>query len=192
MTTIYFVRHCKPDHKNTDDRNRPLTDEGMADSEKVKEILSDKKIDIFISSPYKRSFDSIKKAADSYGFEIITDERLRERKCGNEGNSGNDMFRKRCADFSFAEEEGESIGAVQKRNIEVLNKILEKYPDKTIAIGTHGTALSSIINYYEPTFNADSFLQIINWMPYVLKMKFDGKRFLGREDVFYIEKEVKD
>lgn len=34
MTTIYFVRHCKPDHKNSDDRNRPLTEEGMADSEK--------------------------------------------------------------------------------------------------------------------------------------------------------------
>ena len=89
MTTIYFVRHCKPDHKNPDDRNRPLT-------------------------------------------------------------------------------------------------------DKTIAIGTHGTALSSIINYYEPAFNADSFLQIINWMPYILKMNFDGKRFLGRENVFYIEKEFKD
>ena len=192
MTTIYFVRHCKPDHKNPDDRNRPLTDEGIADSERVKEILSDKKIDIFITSPYKRSFDSIKKAADSYGLGILTDERLRERKCGNEGNSGYKMFRKRWADFSFAEEEGEAIGAVQKRNIEALNEILEKYPDKTIVIGTHGTALSSIINYYEPSFNADSFLQIIDWMPYVLKMKFDGKRFLGREDVFYIKKEFKD
>lgn len=100
MTTIYFVRHCKPDHKNPDDRNRPLTDEGIADSERVKEILSDKKIDIFITSPYKRSFDSIKKAADSYGLGILTDERLRERKCGNEGNSGYKMFRKRWADFS--------------------------------------------------------------------------------------------
>ena len=50
----------------------------------------------------------------------------------------------------------------------------------------------SIINYYEPAFNADSFLHIINWMPYILKMNFDGKRFLGRENVFYIEKDFKD
>ena len=27
LTTVYFVRHCKPDHKNMDDRNRPLTEE---------------------------------------------------------------------------------------------------------------------------------------------------------------------
>ena len=27
MTTVYFVRHCKPDGKVIDERNRPLTDE---------------------------------------------------------------------------------------------------------------------------------------------------------------------
>lgn len=128
MTTIYFVRHCKPDHKNPDDRNRSLTDEGMADSEKVKEILSDKKIDIFISSPYKRSFDSIKKAADSYGLGILTDERLRERRCGNEGNSGQKMFRKRWADFSgksvslFAS----SAGGNSKKCLAIMREIAGK------------------------------------------------------------------
>ena len=43
MTTIYFVRHCKPDRKGIDGRNRPLTDEGVSDSYKVMEILKDKK-----------------------------------------------------------------------------------------------------------------------------------------------------
>ena len=65
MTTIYFVRHCKPDGKIQDDRNRPLTEEGLEDSNKVAEILKDKKIDVFISSPYKRSHDSIKRVLGS-------------------------------------------------------------------------------------------------------------------------------
>ena len=65
MTTIYFVRHCKPDSNWQDDRTRPLTQEGVEDSFEVARILKDKKIDLFISSPYKRSFDSIKSAADS-------------------------------------------------------------------------------------------------------------------------------
>ena len=43
MTTVYFVRHCKPDRKVIDERNRPLTDEGISDSYKVMEILKDKK-----------------------------------------------------------------------------------------------------------------------------------------------------
>ena len=87
MTTIYFVRHCKPDGTITDDRNRPLTEEGLEDSIKVAEILKDKQIDVFISSPYRRSYDSIKKAADSYGMTIQTDERLRERKAGENGET---------------------------------------------------------------------------------------------------------
>jgi len=60
MTTIYFVRHCKSDREVIDERNRPLTDEGVFDSYKVMEILKDKKIDVFISRLYKRSFDSVK------------------------------------------------------------------------------------------------------------------------------------
>ena len=60
MMTVYFVRHCKPDRKIIDERNWALTDEEISASYKVMEILKDKKIDVFISSPYKRSFDSVK------------------------------------------------------------------------------------------------------------------------------------
>ena len=191
MTTIYFVRHCKPDAKIYDDRNRPLTEEGLEDSKQVLEILKDKKIDIFISSPYKRSYDSIKKAADYYRKSIITDERLRERKAGKNSNN-HEMFKKRWADLNFAEEDGESIGSVQKRNIEALNEILEKYQNKTIVIGTHGTALSSILNYYDTSFNGESFMKIIDLMPYIVKMEFDGKTNTSKEDVFSIWKEYKE
>ena len=44
MTTIYFVRHCKPDSSWQDDRTRPLTQEGFEDSFEVARILKDKKI----------------------------------------------------------------------------------------------------------------------------------------------------
>ncbi|MBR4387300.1 MAG: histidine phosphatase family protein [Treponema sp.] len=191
MTTIYFVRHCKPDGKIQDDRNRPLTEEGLEDSNKVAEILKDKKIVVFISSPYKRSHDSIKKAADSYGMAIQTDERLRERKAGK-GSNNHEMFKKRWTDLSFAEDDGESIGAVQKRNIEALKEILKKYQDKNIVIGTHGTALSSIINFFDKSFNGESFMKIIDFMPWILKMEFDGEKFLSKEDVFHIQKEYKE
>ena len=190
MTNIYFVRHCKPDSTWADDRTRPLTEEGLSDSEKVMEVLKDKNIDVFISSPYKRSYDTIKKAADFYGKTIQTDERLRERKAGNNGNN-HEMFKKRWADLSFAEEDGESIGEVQKRNIQALNEILQNHKDKTIAIGTHGTALSSILNYYDPSFNAESFMSIVDLMPYIICLSFEGTELISKEEVFSIYKEYK-
>ena len=59
--------------------------------------MEDKKIDSFYCSPYKRSLDTIADAAAFFGKEIITDERLREREKGPEGNN-HGMFQKRWAD----------------------------------------------------------------------------------------------
>ena len=192
MTTIYFVRHCQPDFTNNPaDRVRPLSAEGQKDSFAVMEFLKDKKIDDFYSSPYKRSYDTVIHAAEYYGKQITTDERLRERKVGENGNSGGkdfEIFRKRWSDFNFAEEGGESLGSVQKRNIEAVFEILEKSKDKTVAIGTHGTALSSILNYFDPSFGADDFLRIINFMPYIIRLDFDGKKLVSKTEEMYIEK----
>lgn len=66
-------------------------------------ILKDKKIDAFYCSPYKRSMDTIADAAAFFGKEIITDERLREREKGPDGNN-HGMFQKRWADYDYREE----------------------------------------------------------------------------------------
>ena len=140
MTRVYFVRHAQPEHEWEEDRTRPLTEEGKKDSAIVLEFLKDKKIDAFYCSPYKRSMDTIEEAADFFTKEIITDERLREREKGPDGNN-HGMFQKRWADHNYHEEGGESIAMVQNRNIEALNEILSDNTDKDIVIGTHGTIL---------------------------------------------------
>ena len=58
MTTIYFVRHAKPDYQNHNDRLRELTEKGLEDSRSVTAFLSDKKIDLIFSSPYRRAIDT--------------------------------------------------------------------------------------------------------------------------------------
>lgn len=63
MTTIYFVRHAQPDYDWKDDITRPLTKEGLQDSKMVTEFLRNIKIDCFISSPCKRSIDTIKESS---------------------------------------------------------------------------------------------------------------------------------
>ena len=105
--------------------------------------------------------------------EIITDERLREREKGLDGNN-HGMFRKRWADHNYHEEGGESIAMVQNRNIEALNEILSDNTDKDIVIGTHGTALSTILNFYDSNFGCEDFLRIIDWMPYIIELDFES------------------
>ena len=178
MTRVYFVRHAQPEHAWKEDRTRPLTEEGKRDSAMVLEFLKDKKIDVFYCSPYKRSMDTIADAAAFFGKEIITDERLREREKGPDGNN-HGMFQKRWADHEYHEDGGESIAMVQRRNMEALNEILSSNQDKEIVVGTHGTALSTILNFYDNHFGCEDFLRIIDWMPYIIELDFEGNLLVG-------------
>lgn len=187
MTKVFFVRHAQPEHNHTDDRTRPLTAEGISDTKIVLETLKDKKIDTFYCSPYTRSVCTIRETADYYGMDIQTDERLRERKKGADGNN-HGMFQKRWADHDYHEDGGESIRMVQKRNVEALKEILAENSGKNIVIGTHGTALSSIMNYYIPEFGCNDFLRIIDWMPYIVEMDFDGQKLISISEHAHIEK----
>ena len=71
MTTIYFVRHAKPNYQNHNDRLRELTEKGLEDSRSVTAFLSDKKIDLILSSPYRRAIDTIKNFADKNEMPIL-------------------------------------------------------------------------------------------------------------------------
>ena len=190
MTKIYFVRHAQPEHACEDDRTRPLTGEGKRDSAIVFEFLKDKHIDAFYSSPYKRSVDTIADSADFFGKDIITDEDLREREKGENGNN-HGMFHKRWADHNYHEEGGESIAMVQKRNMRALTEILRDNIDKEVVVGTHGTALSTILNFYDKSFGCDDFLRIVDRMPYVIELDFEGDKLVGKVEHCYVLKEFK-
>ena len=189
MTTVFFVRHAQPRHDWADDRTRPLTDEGMKDTNLVLETLKDKCIDAFYCSPYQRSVDTIKSAAEFYGKPIVTDERFRERECGHTYGNNKAMFEKRWTDHSFHEQGGESLEMVQKRNIEALEELLLKEKGKTIVVGTHGTALSTILYNYDNTYDLNDFMRIIDWMPYIIRLDFDGTKLLKKTEIAHIYKE---
>jgi len=190
LTRIFFVRHAQPDFECPDDNIRPLTAEGAEDAKQVTAFFADKQIDAFYCSPYKRSHDTIAGAAAVAGLPIHTDVRLRERSSAP-GSNNREMITKRWADFSWHEEGGEALGEVQARNMAALTEILQKNPGKTIVIGTHGTALSTILNYYDPTVNSDAFFRIIDWMPYVIELDFEGEKCVGKTEHLHIEKEFK-
>lgn len=195
LTHVYFVRHAQPVQSHKEDRTRPLTREGQADTALVTQALADKRIDCFYCSPYLRSLDTIRPAAAACGLPILQDERLRERQAGERGNAGlreeDSPLRRRWRDFSWHEPSGESIAQVQQRNIAALKEILAENQGKNIAIGTHGTALSSILNVYRPQFGCEDFLRIVDWMPYIVELTFDGQKLLTFREIAHLEKEYR-
>lgn len=190
MTKIYFVRHAQSDWRSGPDRERGLTAEALEDRRVVLAFLRDKPVDAFYCSPYRRSMDTIQEAADYFGLPIHTDERLRERTAAPGGNCL-ELFQKRWSDFGWHEPGGECLRSVQARNIAALTDILTANPGKTLVIGTHGTALSTILNYFDPSFGCDDFMRIINWMPYIVELDFEGTAPLSETEHVHVEKEYR-
>ena len=184
---VYFVRHAEPNYENHDDLTRELTEQGKKDALLVTEFLKDKEIRAVWSSPYHRAIDTVKNFADQAGLEIDTDYDFRERKVGDGWLEDFDSFaEKQWSDFTFALEHGESLGFVQKRNLEALQRVLDRVNSETgtvnVAIGTHGTALSTIVNYFDPTFGYEDFRRIVDLMPWIVELELEGNRCVGLKE----------
>ncbi|OPJ56628.1 hypothetical protein CLORY_42310 [Clostridium oryzae] len=54
-----------------------------------------------------------------------------------------------------------------------MKKVLKKFCGKNIIVGTHGTALSTIINYYDGSYGYKDFDKIRTVMPWIVKITFD-------------------
>jgi len=184
MTILYFIRHAKPDYSVKDDMIRPLLPVGLKKSKKLVKIFSEIKIDYIYSSPYKRSIQTIEPIAENKNIEIKIINDFREGKMDNKWiDNFYEFIETHWNDFSYKIINGESLIEVQKRNIKELNKILLENKDATIMIGTHGIALSTIINYYDKTFQYEKFIEIIDMMPYIMKMEFNNNKYIRREEI---------
>ena len=190
MTHIYFIRHAQSDRTFQQEQSRPLTAEGVSDSEKITEILKDKGITHILSSPYKRTLQTVGSLSEALGINIETDEDLRERNAGKwHGDKFFDYVKQQWDNFDYASEGGESLHQVQSRNISAVNRALEKFKGETIAISTHGTALSTILNYYYSDYGYEEFLKIADLMPLVIKLTFDDeKRCIEGKMIFSVNK----
>ncbi|MCL1843796.1 MAG: histidine phosphatase family protein [Defluviitaleaceae bacterium] len=173
-TIIYFVRHAEPDFNVHDDYSRPLTAKGEKDCALVTGFLREKDIFAVLSSPFKRAKDTVAPFAKSVGLSIREIEDFRERKVADEWiRPFREFTEKQWADFSYKLPGGESLSEVQGRNIAALEQVLHEYRGKSIVIGTHGTALSTIIHHFDDTYGFEGFSAMKVCFPWVAKMEFD-------------------
>lgn len=188
MTTIYFVRHAEPDFTIHEDRIRPLTGKGLADRILVSEFLADKDIQVVLSSPYLRSVDTVKDFADKNNLTVKMVEDFRERKVDSIWIEDFNSFTKsQWEDFDYKLSDGECLREVQTRNIRAVEEALNGYEGKNIVIGTHGTALSTIIHYYQNTYSYEDFNRMKGIMPWVVKMRFEKTECISITPVNILE-----
>lgn len=187
MTTVYFVRHAEVDYKVHNDEIRPLTEKGKEDTRLITEFFKEKEIQVILSSPYKRAIDTIRDLANEKDLEILTINDFRERKVDSDWIEDFNMFTKnQWNDFDYKLTDGESLAEVRERNIKAMDNVINQYEGKIIVIGSHGTALSTIINYYDSTFGYNDFNAIRHLMPWIVKFTFEDKKCIqiDKIDVF--------
>ena len=176
MTKVYYVRHAEPNYDNHNDALRELTPKGLHDRKLVTKFLTDKGINVAVSSPFRRAIDTIKEFADLEGIQIEVIDGFRERKVGNGWIDNFTSFtQKQWDDFNYKLPNGECLQEVQERNVSALLKLIERYKGKNMVVGGHGTALSTIINYFDTSFGYEEFIGIKNKMPWIVEFRFDSE-----------------
>ena len=199
MTIVYFIRHAEPDFNIHDDMERPLTEEGRKSCSKVTRYLLDKNITRIFSSPYKRAVDTVSDFAHATGLKVEAIYDLRERTV-NDGwiENFSAFVHNQWKDFNYKLKGGESLHEVQARCIPALESILKEVTEGNIVIGSHGTAISTIIHYYDNSYGVEHFNRIRNRMPFVARLTFDHTvcrsiqilDILGGEEVKLYEKTI--
>lgn len=176
MTELYFVRHAEPDYENHDDMSRPLTEKGMRDRLLAADFLSDKDISAVYSSPFKRAVDTVQPLADRLNLPVLTDADFRERKVDSVWVEDFDAFsRQQWSDFDYRLTDGETLRTVEERNFAAVQRVLKSCPDAAVAIGSHGTALSTLIHRFDKSFGYDAFQAIKRKMPWIVRFTFEGE-----------------
>ncbi|MCI8588293.1 MAG: histidine phosphatase family protein [Bacilli bacterium] len=148
---IYLVRHGQTEANYEGkmqgrDNRFSLNDTGVRETKKLKEKLQDKKIDLCITSPLKRTWETAVILAGDRVY-IEEDSRLIERDLGEYENKPRKEYDpKKYWNYSLnSNEHGvEKIQDVINRSKEFLNDIKKKYPGQNILIVSHGAIIRSL------------------------------------------------
>lgn len=152
---IYYVRHGQTDWNlakkmQGGQTERPLNETGIKQAEETRKKLENINYDIVICSPMNRAKQTSDIIVQGKKVEIITDERLRERKLGElEGNPITEECEQKIWNYELnaSIKGGENLHEFGKRILEFLKEIKEKYKDKTVLIVAHGGVAKVIKTY---------------------------------------------
>ena len=63
--------------------------------------------------------------------------------------------------------------------------LLDRHEGESLLVGSHGTALSTILNYYDPSYGPDRYIRMIDYMPYIIRLDFEDGKCMEKEFIDY-------
>lgn len=145
MKYVYFVRHSIRDFTIKEDREAPLTEEGVKLANGLTLFFLNKNISNVYTSPYLRAVQTIEPTANLLKINMVLEDNLRERTVGNWVDNFSDFALNQWNNFDFKLDNGESLNEVQQRMVTIYNKIFKKEKGNIIISG-HGTSLATLFN----------------------------------------------
>lgn len=160
---LYFARHGETIW-NAESRvcgltDLELTERGREQAEHLAEEVDGCAIDLILSSPLKRAYETAEIVAQRHGIPIQIEPRLIEQNYGiYEGKDRKDpgfLANKRC--FAYRYPGGESMMQVAYRIYGLIEEIKEKYAGKNILLVSHGGVCRVVRTYFQDVTNDEFF-----------------------------------
>jgi broad specificity phosphatase PhoE len=157
MNTFIFIRHGQSTAVDyiAGRTSVSLSDKGRKEAERTASLLSGIKIDKLIASPLQRTMETAGYISKACSLEIEQMEDFVEIEFGEwTGKKFADLKEDRLWNNwnSFRSGTlppgGESMLSAQNRMINGIAKLQEKYPEKTIAVVSHGDPIRTVFLYY--------------------------------------------
>ncbi len=187
-TTLYLLRHCEPDRLKVNDLQQGLTEKGLEDAGKIAGFLSGRGISRIFSSDALRALQTVQVFADQTDLEISRDERLREGILGCAPEENYIYSPRQWEDPFFFLPGGESLARVQQRMLDVTRQILAECRGEKVLVCTHCTAMSVLMNAFDPSFGWEQARFKKRVWPWVVQMEFDGQgRFEKFQEIYPVE-----
>lgn len=154
MTVIDFIRHGEPNTRIHDNLLRPLTVRGQQQAHTIATNLASIPYTAIYASPAVCATETVLPLAKAIGKTVIQDNRLIERHMPAWIADSPGYVGQQRTDLTHAQTGGESIRQVQARS----RTFIQSLPsDGIIAVGTHGTTMSGVVEMIWPGHGASFF-----------------------------------
>jgi 2,3-bisphosphoglycerate-dependent phosphoglycerate mutase len=146
--TLYLIRHAQSHPQwSCPNSEWPLSAKGEKQAKALADLLTPLGIERIVSSPFLRCLQTIGPFAKKQSIEIDIEPDLRERLITlTIVEDFQDIWRRSWEDFDFALPGCESSTIAQRRFVQAVTSISERYSDNTIAICAHGNVIGLFLN----------------------------------------------
>lgn len=175
MKIVYLVRHAQSaPSPDLPDPAWPLSERGRAQARHLAEVLAALGIEEVHTSPYLRCRDTIAPFIAAAAIPLHEHHDLRERRvAASLIDDFADVWRRSWDDFTFALPDCEDSHSTQRRVHAAVTAICQRTTATTLAINSHGNALSLLLHRADPTFHYERASAMRN--PDVFRMTYrDG------------------